>query len=222
MFVCSDCILVWNVLLALLLRLSAQACWPPADNNTRAGVFVNLLAEEIPTVLSVSGLCVFLGLHAWLRQLFYSPVAPRLAPPPHPALVLRRPLLASEACSSSDKSGTGRTPQPSFQSPSELLRANNTPSCPSTLTLFTCQNSGSYLQFTAVMAQQPSESVREGALRRGLNYLKCFFFLNPSWSLAQFPLQKSNISNPMQPYLSGFDCSWGISQLYRPWTISDN
>lgn len=69
--------IVWNVpTLCCCVWLCAQTRWLVADNNTRGRVFVDLFAEEIPTVLSVSGLCVFLGLHAWLRQLFYSPVGP--------------------------------------------------------------------------------------------------------------------------------------------------
>lgn len=103
--VCVSAI-VWNAPLFVLLCvwLCAQARWLVADNNTRGRVFVDLLAEEIPTVLSVSGLCVFLRLHAWLRQLFYSPVGP-LNPtqplsladpsfPQRPALHLIRAALA--------------------------------------------------------------------------------------------------------------------------------
>lgn len=97
--------------------LCAQPRWLVADNNTRGRVFVDLLAEEIPTVLSVSGLCVFLRLHAWLRQLFYSPVGPLN---PARALSLADPSSPSEACSSSDKGRAGQNPQ---QSSSQPLRA---------------------------------------------------------------------------------------------------
>lgn len=122
-------VIVRNAPLFVLLCvwLCAQTCWLVADNNTRGCVFVDLLAEEIPTVLSVSGLCVF------------SEVA-RVTPPavlfscwppqPYPALVPCRPLLPSEACSSSDKSRAGQTLSRAPQSPSELLHANNTPSFP--------------------------------------------------------------------------------------------
>lgn len=144
--------IVWNgpVFRLQCVRLCAQPCWLVVDNHTRRRVFVNLLAEEIPTVLSVSGLCVFLGLHAWLRQLFYSPLGP-LNPtqplsfadpsfPQRPALHLIRAPLAKPSA--------------------ELLRAapaNNTPSFPSVRTPFTCENTGSYLQFTGAVAQQPSK-----------------------------------------------------------------
>lgn len=71
--------------------------------NTRAGVVCgSLLAEEIPTVLSVSGLCVFFGVA-------------RVTPP---AVLFYRPtplLVASEACSPSDKSATA--PNPSAELP---------------------------------------------------------------------------------------------------------
>lgn len=149
-------VIVWTAPLFVLLCvwLCAQTCWLVADNNTRGRVFVDLLAEEIPTVLSVSGLCVFLRLHAWLRQLFYSPVGP-LNPtqplsladpssPQRPALHLIRAALAKPSA--------------------ELLRAPQSrsmltihPPLPSTLTPFTCENAGSYLQFTGAMALQPSE-----------------------------------------------------------------
>lgn len=149
-------VIVWNAPLSVLLCvwLCAQTCWLVADNSTRGCVFVDLLAEEIPTVLSVSGLCMFLGLHAWLCQLFYSPVGP--LNPTQPSS-LADPLLPSEACSSSDKGRAGQALSRAPQSPSEPLHANNTPSFPSTLTPFTCENTGSYLQFTGAMAQQPSE-----------------------------------------------------------------
>ena len=104
-FVCLFCVL-------LCVWLCAQTRWLVTDNNTRGRVFVDLLAEEIPTVLSVSGPCVFLGLHAWLRQLFYSPVGPlnpaqpsSLADPSLPqrrALHLIRAALANPQRSSSE------------------------------------------------------------------------------------------------------------------------
>lgn len=88
---------------------------------------MGLLTEEIPTVLSVSGLCVFSRLHAWLRQLFYSLVGPldptqpfSLADPSYPqrpALHLIRAPLAKTL---------SRAPH----SPSALLPANNTYSFP--------------------------------------------------------------------------------------------
>lgn len=84
--------------------LCAQPCWLLADNDIRGRVFVDLVAEEIPTVLRVSGLCVFLGLHAWLRQLFHSAAGPSTLPSPRlwptpssplrPALHLIRAALA--------------------------------------------------------------------------------------------------------------------------------
>lgn len=162
--VLSDCVFrvhvcLWlceTLLFFVLLSvwLCAQTCWLVADNNTRGRVFVDLLAEEIPTVLSVSGLCVFLRLHAWLRQLFYSLVGP-LNPtqplsladpsfPQRPALHLIRVALAKPSA--------------------ELLTAPQScsvltihPPFPSTLMPFTCENTGSYLQFTGAMAPQPSE-----------------------------------------------------------------
>lgn len=126
-FLCAcESVIVWNALVVLLcVWLCAQTCWLVADNNTRGSVFVDLLVEEIPTVLSVSGLCVFLRLHAWLRQLFYSPVGPLNPTQP---LSLAGPLLPTEACSSSDKGCAGQTLSRAPQSPSEPLHANNTPS----------------------------------------------------------------------------------------------
>lgn len=149
-----DCVQCSSFLVLLCVWLCAQTCWLVADNDTRGRVFVDLLAEEIPTVLSVSGLCVFLRLHAWLRQLFYSPVGPlnptrpsSLADPSfplRPALHLIRAALAKPSA--------------------ELLRAPQSctmltihPSFPSTLTPFTCENTGSYLQFTGAMAHRPRE-----------------------------------------------------------------
>ena len=162
-------------MLLLCVWLCAQTCWLVADNNTRGRVFVDLLAEEIPTVLSVSGLCVFLRLHAWLRQLFYSPVGP-LNPtrplsladpsfPQRPALHLIRAALAKPSA--------------------ELLRAPQScsvltmhPPFPSTLTPFTCENTGSYLQFTGAMAHQPKERVRVRiCVRRG----KASEVSTPTW-----------------------------------------
>lgn len=51
----------------LVLRLAGWRLIKNNNNKTkkkRACVFVGLFAEEIPTVLSVSGLCVFSRLHA--------------------------------------------------------------------------------------------------------------------------------------------------------------
>lgn len=122
-----DCVKRSSFFVLLCVWLCAQTCWLVADNNTRGRVFVDLLAEEIPTVLSVSGLCVFLGLHAWLCQLFYSPVGPLNPTQP---LSPRPPLLPSEACSSSDKAALAKPLSRAPHSPSALLRANNTPSSP--------------------------------------------------------------------------------------------
>ena len=79
-------------------------------------------------------------------------------PQPYPALVPRRPLLPSEACSSSDKGCAGQTLSRAPQSCSVLTMR---PPFPSTLTPFTCENTGSYLQFTGAMAHQPRQSESE-------------------------------------------------------------
>lgn len=105
-------------------------------------------------MLSVSGLCVFFGV---ARVTPPAVLFSRWPPQPNPALVPHRPLLPSEACSSSDKGRTGQTLSRAPQSPSELLHANNAPSSLPMLSPFTCENTGSYLQFTGAMAQQPSE-----------------------------------------------------------------
>lgn len=154
-------VIVWNAPVSmlrvcdLLLRLAGWWLIKKNKKKIRARVFVGLCAEEIPTVLSVSGLCVFSRLHAWLRQLFYSLVGPldptqplSLADPSYPqrpALHLIRAALAKPL---------SRAPR----SPSVLLPANNTPNpFPSKLASFTCENTGSYLQFTAAVAPNQSD-----------------------------------------------------------------
>lgn len=121
----------------LCVWLCAQTCWLVADNNTRGRVFAGLLTEEIPTVLSVSGLCVFLRLHVWLRQLFYSPACP---------------LNPTLSCSSSDKGCAGQTLSRAPLSPSLLLHANNTHSSPLQANTIYMWKHLSYLQFTGAMA----------------------------------------------------------------------
>lgn len=68
---------------------------------------------------------------------------------PCPALVPRRPLLPSEACSSSDKGCSGQTL-------SRAPQCRCTPTMctllPSALTPFTCENTGAYLQLTGAVA----------------------------------------------------------------------
>lgn len=152
-FVCVS-VIVWNAPVSLLLlcvRLCTQTCWLVADNNTRGRVFVGLLTEEIPTMLSVSGLCVFEVARVTPPAVLFSYWPPQ----PYPALVPYRPLLPSEACSSSDKGCAGQTVSRAPQSCSTPTIC--TP-FPSTLTPFTWENTGSYLQLTGAMAPTQSES----------------------------------------------------------------
>lgn len=80
----------------------------------------------------------------------------RWPPQPCPALVPRRPLLPSEACSSSDKGCSGQTL-------SRAPQCRSTPTIctplPSALTPFTCENTGAYLQLTGAMAPNQCKCV---------------------------------------------------------------
>lgn len=117
--------IMWNTLLFFFsscccccVWLCAQPGWLLADNDIRGSVFVDLVVEEIPTVLSVSGLCVFFGVAR-----VTSPAVPLSCWPLNPTRALvpgRHPLLSSEACSSSDKGCTGQTLSGAPQSRSTL------------------------------------------------------------------------------------------------------
>lgn len=76
MWICDRRDWVWDapVIVRLCVWLCAQTCWLVADNNTRGRVFVDFLLRRFPPCSACLGSVCFSGLHAWLRQLFYSPV----------------------------------------------------------------------------------------------------------------------------------------------------
>lgn len=92
--------------LCVCVRLCARTCWSAADYNTRSRVCLWISEQgRFPPCSTCLHSCMFLGLHAWLCQLFYSLAWPSQ---PDPAFSPRRPLLPSEVCSSSDKGHTGQ------------------------------------------------------------------------------------------------------------------
>lgn len=133
---------------------------------------MGLFIEEIPTVLSVSGLCVFSRLHAWLRQLFHSLVGPLHPPQPfsladpscpqRPALHLIRAALAKTL---------SRAPR----SPSVLLPANNTSSSPLQTRVIYMWKQGSYLQFTGAVAPNQSEWMYVSKIENELLFILVYF-----------------------------------------------
>lgn len=133
------CVSVWvsvstlcviELVILWLWYVCAHPRWPVAD-NTRDCVCV-CVCGHLSVGLSHRAQCVWalcvLGLHAWLRQLFYSPLAPRSSPPP------------SEACSLSDKGPARQALSRAPQSCSTLTIRPPSISCPSTITTFTWEN----------------------------------------------------------------------------------